>query len=199
MSAMRLTRARRFGLALAGMLLLLATDCGMAQQRRESLKITMQLSAGADTRHSTITVRFWNVADHVVNLWMPHGVWCRPAPGAVSLEWKFEPADGVSHRLFQVNTNCGELAPGASDAALVDRIAKQHRTWMHLAPGQFVEFQDSILTAALSSQPGKYELRAVYTSPTFSKDDKRILRGESIDTPKGRYTSEAVEILIPGK
>ncbi len=192
-------KVRLLQIVVFGLSVLAVPLCGNAQQRREPLKMTLQLSAGADAAHSTITVRFWNVADHTVNLWMPHGVWCRPAPGAVSLEWKYMPADGVSHRLFQVTTNCGELVSASSAAALADRIAKQHRTWMHLAPGQFVEFQDSILTSALSALPGKYQLRAVYTSPLFSKEDKMILRGGSIDTPKGRYRSEPVVILIAAR
>jgi hypothetical protein len=170
--------------------------CGTAQQRREALRITVQFTPKGDGVHTNVAVRLYNVSDHAVNVWMPGGVWCRPAPGAVWLEWPYRPVDDLGREQVRVDSMCGEVTPDSDDTELVERIAKQKRVWMTLQPGQFGELADSINTADVAAQPGNYSVRAVYTSPAFSGDDKRQLRQAGIDTPKGEYKSAPIEFAI---
>lgn len=173
-----------------------AVSCGWSQQQRETLKVTVQFTPQGDGEHTNVAVRIWNVSDRTLNLWMPGGMWCRPAPGAVWLEWHYRPVDDAGREQLRVDSTCGEMKPGSDGAALVDRIAKQKRTWMTLRPFQYGELTDSIMTAGVAAQPGKYSVRAVYTSPDFSGDDKRQLRQAGIETPKGQYRSAPIEFEI---
>ena len=180
------------------LLLASAFLCGLgaAQARRESLRVSVQLTPAGDGAHSSVAVRLWNIADHPISVWLPGGIWCRTAPGAISLEWRYEPVTYLGGKQIKLETDCGQLSPGDDGSALLARIAKQKRTWIVLLPGQYAEVQDSLYTAAVDGAPGEYKLQAVYTSPAFTRDDEHTLRENSIDTPKGQYRSEAVEFTV---
>jgi hypothetical protein len=76
-------------------------------------------------------------------------------------------------------------------------VAKQQHTWIALKPGQYTEVQDALSTAGISDVAGRYEVRAGYTAPNFTPEQKQDLRVGEIDTPKGQYRSEAVKFTVP--
>jgi hypothetical protein len=190
---LRMARAARLVavLAFAG-----AWGYGAAQQQREALRVTVQFTPQGDGAHTNVAVRLYNVSSHIVNVWMPGAVWCRPSPGAVWLEWRYRPVDHLGREQVRVDGMCGEATPGADGSELVARIEKQKRVWMTLQPGQYGELSDAINTSGVIAQPGDYTVRAVYTSPAFSGDDKRQLRQAGIDTPKGEYRSAPIDFAI---
>jgi hypothetical protein len=169
-----------------------------AQQRHESLRVGVMLAPQADAIHADVTVRIFNLSSRPVNVWVPDGIacWSDVKPGSVTLEWKFKGDYMNSARAVQgIQTTClGDPATvGAVEPSREVRASKH--VWRHFAPGQFAEIHDTLLVQKLLG--GKYELRAVYTAPTLTPEQKQDLRASEIETPKGLYRSEAVSFTAP--
>ena len=174
----------------------LRVDRGAAQQQREPIAVRFQLTPVGDGVHTQVVVRLYNVSGHTVNVWMPGALWCRSAPGAVSLEWRYRATDSLGVEQTRVDSSCDSGSTDGDDAELTKRIAKQKREWRALGPGQYAEVSDSISTANVAGAPGEYGVRAVYTAPAFSGDGKRQLRDSGIETPGGVYHSETIKFAV---
>ncbi|WP_157467928.1 hypothetical protein [Edaphobacter aggregans] len=172
-----------------------AAPWATAQQRKEPLKVSVQLTPLPDGTHADVTVQLFNTGRRVINVWMPKGLSCNTVPGGMSLEWQFH-ASGWAARMTApaVHSSCGDIAAGVDPQAVADRIAKQQRTWIRLAPGQYAELRDELSTTGLVNDAGKYEVRAVYTSPDLSADEKQLLRDNGLDSQKGQYKSETCRV-----
>src|SRR5579883_1502406 len=170
-------------------LLLLAGVAAGAQQRREALRVLMQLSPQQDGAHAAVTIRIFNLSPHTVNLLVPGGVSCQKAPGTISLEWKYKGDTAHSSLAVQsIETLCpSSPGSGAGGPELLES-GRLRGQWMHFRPGQYAEIHDTVNTQSLVM--GKYEVRAVYTSPKFDADQKSLLRYQGIETPRGEYSAE---------
>jgi hypothetical protein len=115
----------------------------------------------------------------------------------VSLQWSIQPTERAALAAQAVQTTCGEPTPGLSPFPIIERLAKQQHTWIALRPGQYTEVQDTLSTSGISDVAGKYEVRAVYTAPNFTPEQKQDLRAGEIETPKGQYRSDAVKFAVP--
>ena len=169
-----------------------------AQQRHESLRVGLQIAPQADGIHADVTVRIYNLSSRLVNVWLPDGIacWSDAKPGSVSLEWKFKGDYMNSARaVMGIQTTCSG-DPAALGAVGPSReVRASTHVWRHFAPGQFAEIHDTLLVDNLIS--GKYEVRAVYTAPAFTPEQKQDLRASAIETPKGQYRSETVSFTAP--
>jgi hypothetical protein len=169
-----------------------------AQQRHESLRVGVLLAPQADGIHADVTVRIYNLASRAVNVWVPDALacWSDAKPGSVTLEWKFKGDYMNSARAVQgIQTTCLGNPPGLGDAGPSRELRASKHVWRHFAPGQFAEVHDTLLIDNLLG--GKYEVRAVYTAPTFTPEQKQDLRATEIETPKGQYRSGTVNFTVP--
>jgi hypothetical protein len=169
-----------------------------AQQRHESLRVSVQLAAQADGIHADVTVRIYNLSSRPVNVWLPDAIacWSDAKPGSVSLEWKFKGDYMNSARaVMGIQTTCsGDPATLGAVGPSREVRASTH-VWKHFAPSQFAGIHDTLLVNNLIG--GKYEVRAVYTARAFTPEQKQDLRASEIETPKGQYRSEAVSFTAP--
>lgn len=170
----------------------------LAEQRHESLRVGIQLAPQTDGIHADVTVRIYNLSSRPVNVWVPDGIacWSDVKPGSVTLDWKFKSDYMNSGRAVQgIQTTClgDPTAVGVVEPSREVRASKH--VWRQFAPGQFAEIHDTLLVENLLG--GKYEVRAVYTAPIFTPEQKQDLRASDIETPKGQYRSEAVSFTAP--
>jgi hypothetical protein len=66
---------------------------------------------------------------------------------------------------------------------------------MHFAPGQYVEVHSTLTTANMLG--GKYEVRAVYRAPAFTREQQQDIRDGGLETPKGEYESDSFSFVVP--
>lgn len=177
-------------------LLLAVTLPVSAQQRREALTLRLQLTPTGDRALNAVTVRVYNTTDRTINLWLPKGLACAPAPGAMSLQWSFQATERAALSAQAVQTTCGDPAEVLDYGAILDRIGKQKHTWIPLEPGGYTEIHDTIAMGGIAATAGKYEVRAVYTAPTLSALAKRELKAGAVETPKGQYRSAPVTFSV---
>jgi hypothetical protein len=135
---------------IAASVLMIFAPLLFAQQRKESLVLRLQLNPAADELHNDVTVRLYNTSERIVNVYIPLGLACAPAPGALWLKWTYKPAQSQALAAQGLHTSCGLNVPGADTTLLRDRLAKQQQVWKALRPGEYVDIHDTISTAAIS-------------------------------------------------
>ena len=167
--------------------LFLLCGAAQAQQRHESLRVSVQIVPQEDGIHANVAVRIYNLASVPVNVWIPEGIacWSDAKPGSVTLEWEYKGDFMNSGRAVQgIQTTCfgdGPIGPSRE-------VRAGTHVWKHFEPGQHADIHDSVRIDELLD--GRYEVRAVYTAPAFTPEQKQDLRVSEIETPKGRYRSE---------
>jgi hypothetical protein len=159
-----------------------------AQQRREALRVVLDLVPLGDGRTADVTVSLYNVSNRIVNIFVPNRIGCETAAGEVSIEWKIKATELGALATQGIQSTCVEPPPGLSGSQDIERQLKQRRTWMHFVPGQHAEVHDTLALGGLVA--GKYEVRAVYTSPAFTVDQRQDILNAGLETPSGKYKSE---------
>lgn len=182
-------------IAIRGLLLAVLSIPAIAQQRKESLRVLLQLAPSAQPNITAVTVRIVNLTPRTVNLLVPRGLACQQKPGTLSLDWKYKgDANNAARAVESIDTLCPPQPPSLGGGPGLQADAMQHGTWMHFAPGQYVDIHDTITTVSLVE--GRYEVRAVYTAPKFNSDERSQIRYQGIEMPKGEYKSDSISFLM---
>jgi hypothetical protein len=169
---------------------------GVTQQRHDSLRVVMQLTPQADGAHAEVTVRIYNVSNRTINIWVPNWIDCDDKPGGVALEWKYKGDTMTSARAVQgIQSACIGNPPGLSESGPPSRESRAGHTWMHFAPGKYAEIHSRLMTGDMLG--GKYEVRAIYRAPAFTREQQQDIRDGGLETPKGEYKSEFLSFVAP--
>lgn len=159
-----------------------------AQQRKEALRVVLDLVSLGDGRTADVTVSLYNVSNRTVNILVPKRIGCETAPGEASIEWKIKATELGALATQGIQSTCVDPSTGLSGSKDIEQHPKRPRTWMHFAPGQHAEIHDTLTLGGLVA--GKYEVRAVYTSPAFTIDQRQDMLYAGLETPSGKYKSE---------
>lgn len=159
-----------------------------AQVHHDALTIRLSFEPGPLAGRMIAVVRIVNTSRETVNLPVPGGIDCEGIPGTAVLEWSYKGDETTSKRTVQgIATTC------PAGLALDARPSRRF-TWMHFAPGQYVEVRDTITTASLIA--GTYSVRAVYRAPRYDSEAKSDLRYAGIETPRGEYKGKPVLLTV---
>jgi hypothetical protein len=173
-------------------------------QRGHDLKVETYLLPSESISKSLIAVRLTNISPHELEIPSDNVVIaehpipaspikalyyakstfsCSPLPGSISASFQFKAQNP------EEVTRCAEVGAiglTGSGPTLLERVT----SWTILRPRESTTRQAKI-TSVLPIQAGWFtSIRTVYTSPSFSADEQKILKEAGIHVPSGNYVSD---------
>lgn len=152
-----------------------------ASQNQPGLRLTASIDSSAPEQQPILIVHIWNQSGHELRLPDPP-LLCKPAPGALSLNIRFFPANGGKAR------RPGECGLQVDSSNLQD-IRERARDWVAIQPGQAYVVRRPLSMGVDAIPAGIYKFRVVYSGPSASESDQEKLKAAGIAAPEGEFQS----------
>lgn len=160
---------------------LLPAHAASSSNNRPDLKVSATVEAAAPEGQPILVVHLENESGHELRVPDPP-LLCRPAPGALSIETRFTPANGGKARR---PTPCNLQV---DDRNLPD-IRERAKSWIAIEPGRSYVVRRPLAMGVNALAAGTYRLRVVYTGPTANLSDQEKLEEADIAAPTGTFRS----------
>jgi hypothetical protein len=169
----------------------LAAGVVVPQSAPADLQLVARVITSTNATQTEVVVTLLNSSDHTVSFPKPV-LFCHELAGSMTVSSKFKPSDLASQQ-NKMAMGCAACNVETSEPD----ILAQTKGWIVLVPGQSVDVEDRLSKAMIIGDAGTYELRVIYSAPSFKIRDRNRLREAGIVLPSGRkYESDPVTFEI---
>ena len=165
-----------------------------AQTRREHLIVRLAVTPATEAGTGEVLVRIWNAGAEDVNM-PPIRIRCTSEQ-----ETEIKGA-GVTEAvaatiLVSVEQETGTLKKSRIPLMPESCTFGREGAWRHIAHGQYIEWKTDVAAGVLAEPGAKYTVRAAYSGPRLTGDERSEMRYAGMLVPRGRYVSNTVTYVV---